>query len=244
MNYALLLAGGVGQRMGTAGLPKQFLEIHGKPIIAHTISKFEAVPNVDKTVIVCHNDWISHINQIISKYSFTKIASVVPGGEDRMGSLKKGLNAIKQFNDCENGVVVIHDAVRPLVEEATIERNIEVASLYGNAMTVKAVTETVVISDGESATFKDFQQRSKTYSLTSPQTFKRLDLEHALSEIENINTTAEMPLLDPSLIYAKLGKKVYLVIEENMNIKVTTPTDFYYLRSILELEESKHILGI
>lgn len=244
MNYSLLLAGGVGQRMRTAGLPKQFLEIYGKPIIAYTIEKFETAPSIGKIVIVCHKDWILRIKQIISKYGYTQIAMIVPGGNDRMDSLLNGLKSIRQLGAEDNDIVVIHDAVRPLVDVATIEKNIEVTTKKGNAMTVKSVTETVVVSDGEYVDYADIQQRSRSYSLTSPQTFRLRELEDSLKQIHEINTSNGIPLLDPAMIYARLGKKMYLVKEDNMNIKITTPADFYYLRSILELEESKQILGI
>lgn len=111
-------------------------------------------------------------------------------------------------------------------------------------MTVRANIETVVVTEDMSAKWDDFKDRTITYTLTAPQSFQATELLSVLKTVEDLNNDGEMPLLDVSLMYARLGKQVYMVVEEGNNLKITTPEDYYYLKSYFELQESKHILGV
>tara|TARA_B100002019_G_scaffold96729_1_gene83259 strand:- start:7456 stop:8178 length:723 start_codon:yes stop_codon:yes gene_type:complete len=240
MNFALILTGGVGQRLRKSGLPKQFIELYGKPIVAHTIEKFEHCKEIDQIIVVCHSSWLEKMHAIINKFEFKKVISIVPGGKERHDSVELGLQEVKKKSKKED-LVLIHDGVRPLVKEKTIVENIRIAKENGNAMTVRPVVESVVVTEGETAENADFKDRDNTYTLTSPQTFKINELILAYKELKKI--TSE-PILDSSLVYAKLGKKIHLVKEQELNLKITTAEDFYYFRSILELEEKKLIFGL
>ena len=240
MNFALILTGGVGQRLRNSGLPKQFIELNGKPIIAYTLDKFENCKEIDKIVVVCNSSWISKMEEIIKKYNYKKVISIVPGGNERHDSVQIGLQEVHKKSK-KDDIVAIHDGVRPLIKESTIVENIRIAKKYGNAMTVRSVTETVVISKDKTAELPDFKNRDDTYTLTSPQTFKVHELMLAY---DDLNKQTSEPILDSSLVYARLGKKVYIVKEQELNLKITTPEDFYYFRSILELEEKKSIFGL
>lgn len=239
MVTAIILAGGTGQRMKTQGLPKQFLSIYGTPIICYTIKVFDQCPEVDQIIVPCNKDWVEYTNNILKNENFIKPVSVVAGGADRTESLLNGLKAIE--NPSDDDVVLIHDGVRPLVENQTILDNIKTVKEKGNAMTVRKNTETTVYTTTDKAKDSDFKNREFTYTLTAPQSFKVNELlqvyEYAL---EN---NVDIPL-DASLLYAKLGKEVYLVVEEGKNIKITTPEDYYYLKSILEYKENQNIFGV
>ena len=240
MNYALILTGGVGQRLRSTGLPKQFIELYGKPIVAYTLEKFHQCEEIHKVVVVCHGSWMKTMNKIIKKYDFDKVVSIVAGGKERQDSVQNGLNEIckKSNND---DIVVIHDGVRPLVKNSTITENIRIAKENGNAMTVRSVTESVVVTKNLTAKMADFKKRDDTYTLTSPQSFRVNELMQAYIELKKIT---DKPILDSSLVYAELGKKIHIVKEQGLNLKITTPEDFYYFRSILELEEKKSIFGL
>ena len=173
MNYAIILAGGVGQRMRNSGMPKQFLEVFRKPIIIYTLERFEDCLDIDKIVIVCNSSWIDYMHNLLKKFSIQKVTGVVAGGKDRQGSVENGIAFIEGATD--EDIVVIHDGVRPLIQKNIISENVRVAKKYGSAMTVRPVIESVVITNEDSAKFDDFKKRSDTYSLTAPQTF-RLDL--------------------------------------------------------------------
>lgn len=243
MNIALILAAGVGQRMRNGGLPKQFLNIMGKPIIIYTLEKFEQCDEVDQIVIVCHGSYTMHMADLLNFYRIKKTRRVIVGGCDRQSSLKKGLEAIVTDGGESQDIVIIHDGVRPLIDNATIVENIRVAKQYGCAITVHPVTESVVVSNGECVEFEDFKKRSDTYTLTSPQTFRLGEILDAYARCREWKDD-KIPLLDAAMVYSEMGGKVHLVKEQNTNLKITTPEDVYYLRAILDLEESKYIFGL
>ncbi len=243
MHYGLILAGGVGQRMRTSGLPKQFLEVFGKPIIVYTIEKFEKCSEIDRIVVVCNAAWLDHMKDIVFQYRLSKVIDIVAGGRDRQSSIKEGLAAIRNNGGNKEDTIVIHDGVRPLVQDATICENIRVAEQYGGAMTVRPVVESVVVTgSSEVAEFENFKSRKDTYSLTSPQAFSLGTLEKIYRDIADKETP--YPLLDSALVYTFLGNNIHMVIENNNNIKITTPEDYYILKAMLELEENRYVFGL
>lgn len=243
MNYAIILAAGVGQRMRNGGLPKQFLKLMGKPIIIYTLEKFEQCGDIDQVVIVCHGGYVDYMQQLLNLYQIRKVAKIIVGGNDRQNSLQRGLDAVKELRAQENDIVVIHDGVRPLVSIPTIRENIRVAEKHGCAVTVRPVTESVVITKSEEAEMTDFKERADTYSMTAPQTFQLGKITAAYREVRNLKQDG-MPLLDAAMVYAQAGGNVHLVKEQGANIKITTPEDFYFLKAILELEENKYVFGL
>ena len=242
MNYGLILAGGVGQRMRSSGMPKQFLEVFGKPIIIYTLEKFEQCSDIDETVIACNAAWIDHLKELVKKYNLIKVKAIVSGGKDRQSSILNGVNCIINRGASNDDVVVIHDGVRPLVQESIISENIRVASKYGSAMTVRPVIESVVITSSDIAGFDDFKKRDNTYSLTSPQSFKLELIVKAYEEVQEKDST--IPLLDSALVFTYLGNNIHIIKESNQNIKITTPEDYYTLKAMIELQENKSVFGI
>lgn len=242
MNYGLILAGGVGQRMRRTGMPKQFLEVFGKPIIIYTLQKFEYCGDIDEIVIACHVSWKEHMESMIKRYGLKKIKAIISGGKDRQESVLNGLHYIQSQGAADDDVVIIHDGVRPLIQESILSENIRVAKKYGNAMTVRPVIESVVITNNDEAGFDAFKKRDDTYSLTSPQSFQLQVMMKAYEDIKGKNTP--MPLLDSALVFTYLGNNIHIIKENNNNIKVTTPEDYYILKAMLELEENRYVFGI
>ena len=243
MNYVIVLAAGVGQRMRNGGLPKQFLKLMGKPIIIYTLEKFEQSEDIDKIIIVCHGSYIDYMRKLLEQYQISKAEKIIVGGNDRQSSLQRGLDAITESGGKEDDIVVIHDGVRPLISPVVIHENIRVAKQHGCAVTVHPVTESVVITDSGQAQMEDFKKRADTYSMTAPQSFQLGKIREAYEKIKTIDA-GDIPLLDAAMVYARTGGEVHLVKEQNANIKITTPEDFYYLKAILELEENKYIFGL
>lgn len=242
MNYALILAGGVGQRMRNSGKPKQFLEVYGKPIIMHTIAKFEDCDDVDQIIVACNVAWIDYLNDLIKRFGVSKEISVISGGRSRQDSLANGISYINECGGRKDDIVIIHDGVRPLIDVNIISENVRVSRLHGCAITVSPVVESVVITDKDIVSFEDFKKRDDTYTLTAPQTFVLETLEKVYNNIPS--DSQSMPLLDAALAYTYLGGQAYLVKENNHNIKITTPEDYYILKAMLELEENKTVFGI
>jgi 2-C-methyl-D-erythritol 4-phosphate cytidylyltransferase len=243
MNIALILAAGVGQRMRNAGLPKQFLKLLGKPIIIYTLEKFEESADIDQIVIVCHGSYIEYMERLLRFYQMKKVRKIIIGGIDRQSSLHKGLETIESLGADLDDIVVVHDGVRPMLSLTTIKENVRIAKQYGCAMTVHPVTESVIITDSDQVGIADFKNRTNTYSLTAPQSFRLRELRKAYEGNRELEYKG-MPLLDAAMVYANYGGEVHLVKEQNSNIKITTPEDFYYLKAILDLEENKYIFGL
>ncbi len=233
----------MGQRMRNGGLPKQFLKLMGKPIVVYTLEKFEQCEEIDKVIIVCHGSYIDYMHQLLNLYQIQKVAKVIVGGNDRQSSLQRGLDEIVMLGGNDEDIVVIHDGVRPLVSQTTLNENIRVAKQYGCAITVHPVTETVVITENEEAKMQDFKKRTDTYSMTAPQSFQLKRIIEAYEKTDDWEK-GDVPLLDAAMVYAQKGGEVHLVKEQGANIKITTPEDFYFLKAILELEENKYVFGL
>lgn len=243
MNYAIILAAGVGQRMRNGGLPKQFLKLMGKPIIIYTLEKFEECEEIDKVIVVCHGSYIDYMQNLIFMYQLRKTDKVIVGGSNRQSSVQRGLNMIMENGGVPEDIVVVHDGVRPLVELSTIRENIRIAKQYGCAVTVHSVTESVVITQSDDVEMGNFKKRADTWSMTAPQTFQMGKIADAYREIGKMEQDG-MPLLDAAMVYAQAGGKVHLVKEQGANIKITTPEDYYFLKAMLELEENKCVFGL
>ena len=170
MNIALIFAGGVGSRMNSKELPKQFLRIYDKPIIVHTIEHFEKNAQIDAIVVVCVSDWIDYFKELVFKYHLQKIRRIVPGGKTGQLSIYNGLLATKEIAQDEKNVVLIHDGVRPLINENLISRNIESVQKYGSSITSSIVKETIVEinDDGDIKTVPD---RAHSRVAKAPQCF-------------------------------------------------------------------------
>ena len=125
MNIAVIFAGGTGTRMNSKEKPKQFLRMHDKPIIIHTLEKFQNNENIDAIVIACIKEWINYLSYLIDYYHISKVKKIVPGGETGQMSIYAGLNAAKEISYDNNAVVLIHDGVRPLINNDVINDNIE-----------------------------------------------------------------------------------------------------------------------
>ena len=122
---AVIFAGGVGARMKNSKTPKQFLEWNGRPILIQTLDVFEQTETIDGIVLACKAEWIDHTKQLIKKAGLQKVLSIVPGGESALESQYNGLVEAKRLFPDDAVTVLIHDGVRPLVDNSTIERNIE-----------------------------------------------------------------------------------------------------------------------
>ncbi|MCG4823384.1 2-C-methyl-D-erythritol 4-phosphate cytidylyltransferase [Streptococcus gordonii] len=236
---ALIFAGGTGKRMNTKTLPKQFLELHGKPIIIHTIEHFESHPEIKDIVVVCVDDWLDYCKDLLAKFNIKKVSQVVPGGETGQMSIFNGLEALQEKYQGNDDYVLIHDGVRPLIDEEIISKNIESVKKYGTAITVKPVIETVVQVDEEDI-INNVIERSTCQTAVAPQSF-------VLSEIYSLHMRAQAEKLfdmtDSATLARYYGLSLHTVMGGSENIKITTPSDFYIFRAIYEARENAQIFG-
>lgn len=239
MNIAIIFAGGSGVRMG-AGIPKQFLEINGKPILIHTLQLFQEHEEIDKIYLAMSQDYIRYTEQLVKDYRIDKIKAIVPGGETAQDSIYHALKRAQEENEGDS-IVLIHDGVRPFVEYGVISDNIESVRQYGSAITATPCFETILVSkDGEQV--DELPLRKESYSAQAPQSFYLKDIISAHEAIRSTPTRYEN-MVDACTIYRSLGKQPHLVIGNRGNIKVTTPEDVYMFRALLQYKENEQAFG-
>ena len=223
MNSAIIVAAGSGMRFGTK-TPKQFLEILGKPLLIHTLERFEFCLAIDEIILVLSAEEIANFQQTIKKYNFNKLAKVISGGQTRAASVLNGLNAIDS-QKCE--IVAVHDGARPLVTVAEISATIEKAKETGAACLVAAVTDTIKkVAEGKITGTID---RSKLRRALTPQCFRYEILKRAFAE----NEVSEIAT-DECFLVEKLGYEIATVEGNAQNIKITLREDFVFAEHLLK----------
>ena len=238
-NIAIIFAGGSGARMGS-GMPKQFLEVAGKPIIIHTLELFEEHDMIDKIYIACKKEYIKHLRRLIEKNLIRKVAGVVPGGSTGQDSIYKALKMAYDENDGDD-IVLIHDGVRPHITSAVISEDIECVRQNGSAITCTPLFETPVISsDGK--TIDDVPSRDGFFTAQAPQCFYLKDVIEAHEQMRQINPNYE-GIIDTCTLMKKLGHDVVMVQGNRGNVKVTTPEDLYIFHGLVQYHEVEQIFG-
>ena len=240
MNIAVIFAGGVGRRMHSKDRPKQFLEMYNKPIIIHTLEHFEKHPMIDAIVVVCIESWIPYLNKLLYKFRIEKVKAVVPGGSTGQLSIYNGLKAAKEIASSARAIVLIHDGVRPLINEKVITDNIETVKKHGSAITTAKVKETILVVNEDESTIDYVPSRNNSRVAKAPQSFW---LDEILEAHEKALAEGEENCIDSCTMMQKNGYNLYLIDGPGENIKITTPEDFYTMRAILEAKENEQIYG-
>ena len=232
MVYGVILAGGIGSRMG-GDKPKQYLTVKDKPIIIYTIEKFFAESEFEKIIVLCPKQWVEHTKNLIEKHISPALdrVAVIEGGDTRNETIMNAIAFIENEGNLDDDTIIVtHDSVRPFVTHRIIEENIEFARQYGACDTVVPATDTIVEAL-DNTVISAIPDRSKMYQGQTPQSFNALKLKtiyNALGEEEkNI-------LTDAAKIFVIKGEKVALVQGETYNMKITYPYDLRVARSLLE----------
>ncbi len=240
MNIAIIFAGGSGVRMG-AGLPKQFLEINGKPILIHTMQLFQRHMKIDKIYAVVSPDYIDYVKDLGAEFHITKLVDVVGGGETAQDSIYNGLKRAEKDNPPDS-IVLLHDGVRPFVSYDVISRNIKTVKKYGNAITSTPCFETIMVSkDGD--VVDSVPYRKETFAGQAPQSFYLKDIIEAHDKIRATENRYEN-MVDACTIIRTLGIQAHMVEGNRGNIKITTPEDVYMLRALLQYQENEMVFGL
>ena len=236
MNIVVIFAGGTGQRMNSVSLPKQFLKVHDKPIIVHTIEKFQNTSSIDKIVVVSIASYIDEVKRLKEVYNLTKIASIVEGGASGQLSIYNGLVEAKKISTSNDDIVLIHDGVRPLIDEETINENIECVKNNGNAITISKAIETVVVINDD--VVDNVLDRHFCNLARAPQSFYLKDILECHKKALNDNRT---DFIDSAMLMKTYGHKLHTVLGPVNNIKITTPMDFFMFKAILDAKENEQI---
>lgn len=237
MNIAVIFAGGSGVRMNAKDKPKQFLMVHGKPIIVHTIELFEQHEEIDGIIVVCIENWIPYMEEMQYRYRLDKIKKIVPGGETGQMSIYNGLVAAKeQFGEDDN-IVLIHDGVRPLIDAKTISDNIATVKEKGSAITCASAKETFIVVDDEDG-LAMIPSRKHSKIAKAPQSFYLKDI---LEMQERAISDGYTNMIDSCTLVNHYGFKVSIVEGPFENIKITTPDDFYMFRALYDARENQQL---
>lgn len=233
MNYAVLFAGGIGSRMTNSKIPKQFIEVDGKPILIHTIFAFENSSVIDGISVICLESWISKLKDYIDFFKIKKVKWIVPGAGTGQQSIYNGLKAIfDQSQDPSKDVVLINDGVRPFVTEKLINDCIDTVWSKGSVVTICPVPETIVkVPDLIDGKIQDIPDRSKWFLSKAPQGFilnEIIEAHHKAMAEGRFDCTNSAELMK------RYGHRLYTVMDTPNNIKITTPIDVHLMRVVIE----------
>lgn len=222
MNFAILLSGGIGHRLGSS-IPKQYIECNGKPIICYSLNSLLINESIDELVVVAANEWIPLIQTISANLNSTKPIYYANPGETRQLSIFNGLRAIttRHTNITDIDLVIIHDAARPLLSEKLINLCLKIEDEYDGAMPVLPVKDTIYKSE-DGLTISQLLDRSTLYAGQAPESFRlrRYFQAHeqlTLNELQKINGSSELAY--------RVGMRIKFVQGDPMNFKITDTKD-------------------
>lgn len=232
MNIAVILAGGIGSRMGIVDLPKQFIEIYGKPVIIHTIEAFEINDRIDAICVVCIKEWQDDLAIWLKEYDIRKVKWIANAGATRQESSMNALEKIKE--ECtDDDYVIIHDAARPMVSQRIIDENIEKVQKYGACDTVIPAHDTIIRSVDK--TYLDsIPPRKELYLGQTPQSFKYSIVRKAYDDYFALDEDKRPEMTDDCGLVLNHGQfKIGMAFGDKLNMKITTMEDLLMIKSII-----------
>lgn len=233
-NFAVILAGGIGQRMGES-LPKQFIKLSGCPIIILTIRRILSVQEFDKIIIVIHPDWKQYLQNQIEEYQIsTEKIIIISGGKERLDSIKNSLKQIMLISNSPDDIVVICDAVRPFVSKEILQNSIKMSRSHGACVCALPAIDTMLYVENNIIT--SVPLRKNIFHGQAPDSFQVSILNEALNSLTEdekkiITGTAQICVLKHIPVYTIPG--------DIKNIKITTPDDIKIAENILQMGENK-----
>lgn len=229
MNIALLIAGGSGNRMGQ-DIPKQFMHVDNCPIIIHTLKCFEQHPGIDAIGVVCLDGWQTVLQSYANQFCITKLKWIFTGGDTGMESIHNGIYGLKDEGCNDDDLVLIHDAVRPLLSQDIISSNIAVCKKYGYAITGIQCREAILESEDGFSSDKSIP-RDKLIRTQTPQTFRLKNIIAAHEEAKAKGITSSVASC--TLLAELGGRTMHIVPGSEKNIKVTTVEDLEILKALM-----------
>ncbi len=228
MNTLILLAGGTGSRMGNIGMPKQYLEVHGEPIIAYALQTFQENAETDRILIVADEMWHTFLRNLLNQYGITKFAGFALPGVTRQHSIRNGLDLLREMLT-EKDNVIIHDAARPFISEALINACYDALKEHEGVMPVLSAKDTFYYSEGGQKPEK-LLRRSALFAGQAPEAFRFAEYDgaiHSLSEEELSSTSGTTE------VAMRCGLDVTMIPGDEKNFKVTTMEDLRMMEMLL-----------
>ena len=229
MNIGMIIAGGVGART-CQDIPKQFINVNDKPVIVYTLEAFQKHPNIDAIEVVCLAGWHDILRAYAKQFGITKLENIVNGGETGQDSIRNGLYDIAKRYNGDDDIVIIHDAIRPMVSADIISDNIRVCREYGNATAVIPCTS-VMLKTQDRIMSNDQIPRENLKITQTPQSYYIKELIEVHKEAVKKDL---LPSISSCALYVEMGKKVYLSAGSEKNIKITTSEDIEIFSALLQ----------
>lgn len=240
INIALIIAGGVGSRM-QAKIPKQFMKVEGKEVIFYTLEAFQRSRNIDAIVVVCLDGWQDALKKGAREYGITKMLSlpdsgIVTGGDSGMHSLRNGMEYLRKHYD-KDSIIVIHDAVRPLISEDIIAANVAGVKRHGTAITTVPATEALLqVTKDNPDNSSVVVDRSVIARTQTPQSLR---LEKFIWAHEEAIKRGIQDTVATCTLLVELGEEVHLVLGDGINFKITTQEDIDLMKAFVKMGYGK-----
>lgn len=227
MNIALLIAGGSGQRMNQ-DIPKQFINVNDRPVIVYTMEAFQIHSDIDAIAVVCLEGWQEILKAYAKQFNISKLQWVFTGGNNGQESLNNGVIGLTKF--CDKGdMVIIHDAIRPLVSQQIIAENISCCRQHGSAITVIPCAEAMLLTEDRNSSKKMIHRDSLARTQT-PQSFY---LEKLVWAHEEAGRRKILDSIATCTLMIELGEKVFFSTGSEKNLKLTTTDDIEIFKALL-----------
>ena len=228
MNIALIIAGGSGARMQQE-IPKQFLNVHDKPVVVYTMEAFEQHPDIDAIAVVCIEGWEPMLSAYARQFGISKLKHIAPGGHNGQSSIKSGLDALKNAGYTRDDIVLIHDAIRPMLALDIISNCLNTAKAHGTAIVTIPCAEAMMTTDDRQVSTGSYP-RANLLRTQTPQGFK-------LGIIWDAHDKAKQMGIDNSVasctLMIEIGEQVHFSPGSEKNVKLTTPEDIEVFKALL-----------
>lgn len=232
MNIALIIAGGVGNRMGQ-DIPKQFLNVNDKPVIVYTMERFQNNDEIDVIAVVCISGWETMLRAYANQFGIAKLMHIIPGGENGQGSIRNGIEELcKHYS--KDDIVLVHDAIRPMVSGKIISDCISTVKEKGSAIVTIPCQEAMLETEDGISTNKSYPRENLKRTQT-PQGFFLGDIASAHKEAIKKGITNSVA---SCTMMVELGKTIYFSPGSEKNIKLTTVDDIEIFKALLAAEKS------
>lgn len=231
-NIVLIIAGGVGARMGQ-DIPKQFINVYDKPVIVYTLEAFQKHPSIDAIEVVCLDGWHDVLWAYAKQFGIAKLENIVSGGKNGQDSIRNGLYDIASRHNGSDDIVLVHDSIRPMVSNDIISDNIRVCRQYGNAITVVPCTA-AMLKTFDSLSTEEQVPRDNLKITQTPQAFFLQDIIAAHKEALKKGITNSVA---SCTMYIELGRKLYMSAGSEKNLKLTTAEDIEIFKALLNAKK-------
>ena len=232
MNIALIIAAGSGSRMGQ-DIPKQFINIYDKPVLIYTLEGFQKHPEIDAIEVVCLEGWQDVLWAYAHQFNITKLKWVIPGGKSGQESIRNGVYNLEDKCDSED-IIIIHDGIRPLVDESVLSDVIAVCREKGNAVTSMPYNEQIfVVSEDDETTTTQYIPRETLRRVSTPQAYRFGKLDQAYHEAFEKGIGIHGSSYTNTMM-VELGERLHFAKGSDRNIKLTTRGDLEMFKAYLK----------